>query len=231
MSEAPKQGPGALLFDLDGTLVDSQRDLATAVNRLLGEAGLAPLTLAAIAEMVGDGAGKLIARAFATWGRPDAADDEAAARLARFLAIYDEGLTLETRPYPGVLETLAALGRAGWTMAVCTNKPEAPSRRILAELGLEGFFAAVAGGDSFPTRKPDPGHLLAALASLGAKPAHSVMVGDSANDVTSAQQAGVTAVAVAYGYSRVPVAELGADCVIAEFHELPAALAALGKAT
>jgi len=224
------QGPPCnLLFDLDGTLVDSAPDLAGALNRLRAEQGLAALAIAQVKGMVGDGVAKLVERGLPPSGEAAAGPGDREGLVRRFLEIYEARLTAETRPYPGVVETLETLAAAGWRLGVCTNKPEAASRQILAGLGLERFFAAVGGGDSFAERKPAAGHLLATLARMGAAPGSAVMVGDSPNDVLSARNAGVPVVVVGYGYSRVPPAELGADALIERFAELPAALAALAR--
>ncbi len=224
---APQQSP-VLLCDLDGTLVDSLPDLAAAIGELLegeGRPGLAP---EAIAAMVGDGVPKLIERAFAaTGGAPQA--DELAALVSRYMPLYESRMTELTRPYPGAIEALRTLKRAGWRLAVCTNKPEAPSRAVIAALGFDGLFEAVAGGDSFPVRKPDPGHVLGLLRRMGADPAVAVMLGDGPNDVLAARRAGLPAIAIAHGYGRVPAHELGAEVVIESFSELPGALAALGR--
>ena len=217
-----------LLCDLDGTLIDSAPDLAAAVGELLARQGRPPLTVETIETMIGDGVPKLIERAFAaTGGTPPA--EELAALVSRYMPLYESRMTELTRPYPGAIEALHALKQAGWRLAVCTNKPERPSRAILAALGFEGLFEAVAGGDSFPVKKPDPGHLLGLLGEMGAAPASAVMLGDSENDVLAAQRAGLPAIAVAHGYGRVPARELGADLVIEAFSELPGALAALGQ--
>lgn len=216
-----------LLCDLDGTLVDSLPDLAAAVGELLEREGRPGLAPAAVAAMVGDGVPKLIERALAaTGGVPGA--EELAALVARYMPIYEARMTELTRPYPGAVETLRALKEAGWRLAVCTNKPEAPSRAIVGRLGFDGLFEAVSGGDSLPVRKPDPGHLLGLLEALGAAPGAAVMLGDSRNDVRAAQAAGLPAIAIAHGYGGTPAHELGADRVIERFEELPAALAALG---
>lgn len=216
-----------LLCDLDGTLVDSLPDLAAAVGELLEREGRPGLAPEAVAAMVGDGVPKLIERALAaTGGVPGA--EELAALVARYMPIYEARMTELTRPYPGAVETLRALKEAGWRLAVCTNKPEAPSRAIVAGLGFDGLFEAVSGGDSLPVRKPDPGHLLGLLEALGAAPGAAVMLGDSRNDVRAAQAAGLPAIAIAHGYGGTPAHELGADRVIERFEELPAALAALG---
>jgi phosphoglycolate phosphatase len=226
MNKTSRTAP-VLLCDLDGTLVDSLPDLAAAVGELLEGEGRPGLTPAAVAAMVGDGVPKLIERALAaTGGVP--AEPALAALVARYLPIYEARMTELTRPYPGAIETLRVLKAAGWRLAVCTNKPEAPSRAIVAGLGFEGLFEAVSGGDSLPVKKPDPGHLLGLLEALGAVPGAAVMLGDSANDVQAARAAGLPAIVIAHGYGGTPARELGADRVIESFAELPAALAALG---
>jgi phosphoglycolate phosphatase len=218
-----------LICDLDGTLVDSLPDLAAAIGELLegeGRPGLAP---EAVAAMIGDGVPKLIERALAaTGGVPPLA--ELAALVARYMPIYEARMTELTRPYPGAIETLRALKAAGWRLAVCTNKPEAPSRAIVSGLGFEGLFEAISGGDSLAVKKPDPGHLLGLLEVMGAAPGAAVMLGDSGNDVRAAQAAGLPAIVIAHGYGGTPARELGADRVIETFAELPAALASLGFA-
>lgn len=223
---APAPSP-VLLCDLDGTLVDSLPDLAAAVGELLEQESRPGLTPEAVAAMVGDGVPKLIERALAaTGGVPPAA--ELAALVTRYMPIYEARMTELTRPYPGAIETLRALKDTGWRLAVCTNKPAAPSRAIVAGLGFDGLFEAVSGGDSLAVKKPDPGHVLGLLEMLGAAPETAVMLGDSANDVRAAQAAGLPAIAIAHGYGGTPARKLGAERVIESFAELPAALAALG---
>lgn len=212
-----------LLLDLDGTLVDSLPDLATALNRLLGELGAEALPAAVVRGMVGDGARRLVERGLAAAGL----ETDPAAATVRFLEIYGAGLTVGTRPYPGVPQTLMRLRDAGWRLALCTNKPEAPSRAILSGLGLAEHFAAVAGGDSLPRRKPDPGPLLALLRQLGGAPEAAVMVGDGVNDLLAATAAGVPAVWAAYGYGSAEVEALPHAARIERFDALPAALAGL----
>ena len=218
-----------LICDLDGTLVDSLPDLAAAIGELLEDEGRPGLVPEAVAAMIGDGVPKLIERALAaTGGVPPAA--ALAALVARYLPIYEARMTELTRPYPGAIETLRALKAAGWRLAVCTNKPEAPSRAIVSGLGFEGLFEAISGGDSLAVKKPDPGHLLGLLEVMGAAPGAAVMLGDSGNDVRAAQAAGLPAIVIAHGYGGTPARELGADRVIETFAELPAALASLGFA-
>jgi phosphoglycolate phosphatase len=205
-----------LLLDLDGTLVDSVPDLAAALNRLLGARGLAPLTRAETALMVGDGVAKLVERAFAARGREPDAD-----ALAEYSADYGAHSAVETTVYPGVASALRALADEGWRLAVCTNKPEAAARSLLSALGLAACFAAIGGGDSFPVRKPDPAHLLATLKAAGGDAAHAVMAGDHANDVAAARGAGLPCIFAAWGYGPPSMAE-GAVAVARDFTELAA---------
>jgi len=214
----------ALLFDLDGTLVDSANDLQAALNEVLREAGAAPLELAEVRRMIGDGVPALVKRGLAARGIEESA---LPAMLARFNAIYEADPVARTRPYPGVADTLAVLAGEGRRLAVCTNKPEAAACIVLERLGLAGYFAAVVGGDTLAVRKPHPGHLLAALARLGARPAEAVMIGDNENDAAAARAAGLPVILARYGYPRLPLAEIAADREIDAFAELPRALAEL----
>jgi phosphoglycolate phosphatase len=218
-SLAAAMARNVLIFDLDGTLIDSAPDLHRSLNAVLAEQGRAAVGLEGIRAMVGDGAAKLVERGFADTG----ATVEPAALpglVQRFLVHYSAGRHAMTTAFPGVADTLAALHGRGCRLGVCTNKPYAPTMEILALLGLIRFFGAVTGGDSLPVRKPDPGHLLGTLDLLGAAAEHAVMIGDSANDVAVARAAGVPAVVVRYGYTRTPVEELGADAIIERFEEI-----------
>ncbi len=216
------------LFDLDGTLVDSLADLARALNAVLAAEGLAPLPEATVRGLVGRGAARLVAEGFAAAGRPlGAAALEA--RLARFLAHYGAAPVAHSRPYPGVAATLSRLRAQGWRLGVCTNKPQHLSEAVLAGLGLADFFAVVAGGDRFPVRKPDGGHLLATLDLMDATVAQAILVGDSDNDLKAARDAGMPVVLVDFGYSRRPAAELGADRVVSDFPALPGVLAEIAR--
>src|SRR5947208_6123784 len=163
-----------LVFDLDGTLVDSVPDLTNTLNKVLRERGYAPLTRAEVAPMVGDGVPALITRGFAARGGGDA---EAAEALPRYIALYEANATALTRPYPGVRETLQELRRRGYRSAVCTNKLQQATLAVLGGLDLAALFDGVAGGDRYPVRKPDPGHLLGLIDELGGSPAHAVMIG------------------------------------------------------
>ncbi len=223
MSKAPR----TLVFDLDGTLIHSAPDLAAALNLVLGEAGRDKVTLHQVTQMIGDGVATLVERGFAATGGP--ADDQNA-RLERFHHHYDKATADLTELYPGVMETLELLAAAGHRMALCTNKPAGPTQSVLDAFGLAGFFEAVAGGDTFPVRKPSPGHLLGTLRMMNADPEHAVMIGDSPNDVQVALNAAIPTIAVSYGYRRVPADAMGADILIDHFAQVPDALRQLGLA-
>lgn len=183
-----------IVFDLDGTLVDSERDLADAVNALLTERGAEALPLAAIGSMVGDGAAVLVRRAFDA-GRLQMD----ATALPRFLELYDERLLDTTRPYPGIVDALAALERHG-ALAVLTNKPLRHTARLLEGLGLARFFASVLGGDGPLPRKPDPAGLRHLMSVHHALPTATVLVGDSDVDAATAMAAGTTFCLACYGF-------------------------------
>ncbi|MCW3475927.1 phosphoglycolate phosphatase [Limobrevibacterium gyesilva] len=203
-----------LILDLDGTLVDSVPDLAAALNRLMAARALPPFGIEQVTAMVGDGARALVERAFAAHGL-----DPDAPALAEFLADYAANAARETRPYPGVETTLQTLAARGWRLAICTNKPEAPARTLLAALGLDGFFTAVGGGDSFPVRKPNPAHLLATLHAAGGTPSRTVMAGDHHNDIAAATGAGIPSIFAAWGYGT-PAMSSGAAVTAYRFPEL-----------
>lgn len=230
MNRPPGARPKAIVFDLDGTLIDSAPDLQAAINRMLATLGRQPLSVDAVTGMIGDGVPKLIERALmATGGIPDGGTADALAGwVARFGDDYEGcGFPL-THPFAGVIGVLAELHAAGLLLAICTNKPQAATVEILKRLDLARFFNAVLGGDALNgVRKPDPRHLLAAIEALGVAPGEVVMVGDHLNDLACARGAGTPAILCAYGYSRVPVGELGADAVIERIDELPAALASI----
>ena len=209
-----------VIFDLDGTLVDSAADIAFAANAALAGEGLEPVTGEEAARLIGDGARKSVERAFALRGGP--MDEDALDRGERaFVTAYvDPAQPVLGRLYPGVGETLARLAAAGLRLGVCTNKPQAATDRTLAALGVRERFRVLVGGDRTPFRKPDPRHLLACLEPLGSRPASAAMVGDSTNDEEAARGAGALFVGVGYGYGR----PCGAAPLLERFSDLPRAL-------
>ena len=185
-----------VVFDLDGTLIDSRRDLADSVNAMLADYGAPGLALEAITAMVGEGAAVLVRRALTASGLDPTTPDA----LARFLSHYDSRLTAHTSPYEGMVAALEALRSEKLTLAVLTNKPTRASNVILDRLGLLPFFSQVIGGDTPLGRKPDPAGLLRLVTSAAAAPATSVLVGDSPIDVSTARAAGACVCFARYGF-------------------------------
>jgi phosphoglycolate phosphatase len=200
-----------VVFDLDGTLIDSRHDLADAANALIVEAGGRPLPVDAITAMVGEGAPLLIRRALKAAG----VDLDLRAALPRFLEFYDERLLVHTRLYDGTHEALDALAARG-ALAVLTNKPQHPTERILDGLGIAAFFRWVVGGDTRHGRKPDPGGLNHLMSVADAAADETVLVGDSAIDLRTARAAGTRLCLVRYGFGfQTAAAELAGDELIA----------------
>ncbi|MFN0115546.1 MAG: phosphoglycolate phosphatase [Paracoccaceae bacterium] len=209
---------GNIVFDLDGTLIDSAPDLARAASEVLAAEGLAPVTLAEVTGFIGHGTPVFVDRMMARAGLPP---DPATHRRLHdaYLAAYGDIIRL-TVPYPGVPGALATLAAGGWRMGLCTNKPMAPTRAALRHFGWEGLFASVTGGDSLPERKPDPAPLRACLAALGAGP--SVYVGDSEVDGETAARAGVPFLLFTGGYRKRAVADIPHRAAFADWAALPA---------
>lgn len=221
----PGGAPSALLFDLDGTLVDSVPDLAAAVDAMLADLGRPPAGAARVRSWVGDGAAVLVRRALAAAAGPSGAaapdQDVFAEALPRFLEHYDRVCCNETRLYAGVEQALQGLAGRGLALACVTNKPERFTLRLLRHFGLDELLSVSIGGDSLAARKPDPGPLREAAARLGVPLAGCGMVGDSANDVAAARAAGIPAIAVSYGYAGdAGAAQLGADWLVDDLREL-----------
>ena len=212
-----------IVFDLDGTLIDSAWDVGEAVNRVLRDEGLPAMDEATARALMGEGGKVMVARAFAKAGRP--VEDAALNALTRrFIGYYKDDPVTHTRPYPGVPETLARLKEAGVRMAVCTNKFEGPARQVLQALDLMRFFDDVAGADTFDVRKPDPGHVTRLVVRMGASLAKAVMVGDSMHDVHAGHGAKIPVIAVSWGYTVQEPATFGAEMLIERFADLPQAL-------
>lgn len=214
---------GAIVFDLDGTLIDSAPDIHAATNILLAQERLPLLDLATVRSFVGKGVPNLVSRVLETLDQPE--DPARHAELvARFEVIYETAVTL-TRPYPGVMAALDALAGAGFALGLCTNKPQGPTRAVLAHLGLDRYFGAVIGGDSLPVHKPDPAPLHATFAALSGPAV--LYVGDSEVDAETAQRAGIAFALYTEGYRKTPVEALPNDVAFDHFDALPGIAAAL----
>ncbi|MEC7764594.1 MAG: phosphoglycolate phosphatase [Pseudomonadota bacterium] len=210
-----------IVFDLDGTLIDSAPDIRGVANGLLGEAGLEPLTLEETRSFIGNGAGVLVEKMRAARGIDDSEHDRL---LATFVDRYDAAVDL-TVPYPGVTEALDSLIQAGHALGICTNKPVSPTHAVLRHLGLNGYFDTIWGGDSLPVRKPDPAPLLAALDALGA--GQAVYVGDSEVDAETAEHAHVPFLLFTEGYRKSPVERIAHAAAFGSFEHLPVLVAEL----
>jgi phosphoglycolate phosphatase len=206
-----------VVFDLDGTLVDSWKDLAVAANLLVREYGGQTLVEESVASMVGDGAGALVARAFAAAGLGDAPPEA----LPRFLAIYDQHLLDHTVAYPGIREILADLATRA-RLAVLTNKPGGATRRVIEGVGLASFFSHIVAGDGVFARKPDPAGLLHLMREAGATAAGTLLVGDSENDLETARRAGTSICLARYGFGcrLTPEALRGDEFIVDSPEEL-----------
>ncbi|WP_417586795.1 phosphoglycolate phosphatase [Pararhodobacter oceanensis] len=207
-----------IVFDLDGTLIDSAPDINAAANAVLAEEGLPPVTLTQTHSFVGMGAGVFVERLELAAAK--SSEPERLARMrASFLQHYETAHAL-TRIYPGVRETLTALQDAGWRMGICTNKPISPTRAVLAHFGWAERFEVVLGGDSLPSRKPDPAPLRAVIAQMGGGPA--VYVGDSEVDAETAQAAQVPFALFTEGYRKTPVPAIAHQRAFDSWADLPA---------
>jgi phosphoglycolate phosphatase len=220
----------ALVFDLDGTLVETAADIHAVLAEVLAGAGLVAPALPAVRGMIGDGPRALVERALAAIEAPREA--KTVDRLhERFRDRYARVPCRFSAPYPGAWEVLAEFRRAGHRLGLCTNKPHGATESLLRALDLDTAFDAVIGGDRLPggIRKPDPSHLAAVLALLDMPRESAVMIGDSRNDLLTARALGVPCILVTFGYTAVPAGDLGADHVIDHLAELPAALATLAR--
>ncbi|MDX1731522.1 MAG: phosphoglycolate phosphatase [Aurantimonas coralicida] len=221
--------PQAVLFDLDGTLVDSAPDIHAALNETLASYGEPPFTLEAVTRMVGRGVPVLIERAWEGLGKSiDPAERDRV--VDRFLAIYEPRATELTTLTAGASEATRALVDADTPIGVVTNKPEAATREILSHFGLSELMQVVVGGDAGPAKKPEPGLLLLACERLGLAVDQVVFVGDSENDVAAAKAAGMAVVVLRGGYTSIAADDLGADAVVDRLDGLGAAVSTLRSA-
>lgn len=225
----PQTTPPTIVFDLDGTLVDSAPDLIDSLNVILGRDGRPPLPLEQGRKFVGRGGRVMLRRGLEASGAgvSDARLDE---MFAAFLAHYQDHLSLKTRFYPGVEAALDALAAAGHRLAICTNKFESPAKKLIEELGATERFAAICGQNTFATSKPHGATLRLTVEKAGGDPTHAIMVGDTETDVNTARNAGLPVIAVDFGYAPEPIATLNPDHLISHFDQLGAAVSALSQA-
>jgi phosphoglycolate phosphatase len=215
-----------IVFDLDGTLVDTAPDLIATLNTILAREGLPAVAYATARNMVGGGARHMIERGLAAAGvRRSAAEIEAL--CGQFIDHYAAHIADHSRPFPGVEAALDALAGGGCRLAVCTNKLEWLSLKLLGALGLTHRFAAICGADTFGVQKPDAAILLGTVARAGGEMEGAIMVGDAITDIAVARAAGIAVVAVDFGYSETPVAELDPDRIVSSFACLPETVWAL----
>lgn len=215
--------PPIIVFDLDGTLIDTAPDLIDTLDFILAREGLPPVPYDEARRLIGGGAKMMIERALQMEGRictPAALDQ----LYGEFVGHYAGRIADRSRPFPGLEPALDALAACGHRFAVCTNKLEWLSQRLLDALGLTAYFAAICGQDTFGVQKPDPDMLRRTIARAGGRPECAVMVGDSATDIRTARAAQVPVVGVDFGYTEIPLAQLHPDRLIASFADLPAAV-------
>jgi phosphoglycolate phosphatase len=215
-----------IVFDLDGTLVDTAPDLISALNWVLDREGLPPVPLQSARAMIGAGARRLIERGLELEGR--AASYEDVTRLTGdFIDYYAAHIADASRPFEGLECALDDLAAHGYRFAVCTNKLEWLSKRLLDQLGLSARFAAICGADTFGVSKPDPAILQQTIARAGGQLSQAIMVGDAGPDIGVARRAGIPVIGVEFGYTEVPIAHLKPDRLVSHMRELPAAVQSL----
>ena len=218
--------PRTLVFDLDGTLVDTAPDLIAALNFVLDREGLPPVPLNKARNMIGAGARKLLERGLEVDGRNVSVSE--LDKLTRdFIDYYADHIADASRPFEGLEAALDQLEGQGFQFAVCTNKLEWLSKRLLDQLGMTARFKAICGADTFGVAKPDPVILQQTLVQAGGQLSSAIMVGDAGPDVGVARRAGVPVIGVTFGYTEVPIEQLNPDVVISHMRELPGAVAGL----
>ncbi len=208
-----------LVFDLDGTLIDTAPDLVGTLNHILGEAGISAVPQKHIRPFISHGARRMLVEGLALI-EEKRSDEQLDELLEQFLEHYGSNIAVMSTPYPNVVEVLDIAVKAGARLGVCTNKREGPSRTLLRELGMHDYFKAILGCDTLDVYKPDPRHLTQTIEQAGGHRGKAVMIGDSATDVATAKAASIPIVAVSFGYSEYPVQTLGADVVIDDYSEL-----------
>ena len=209
-----------LLFDLDGTLADTNPDLHAAMNHILGQHGLAPLPQDKVRHLIGGGAAMILQRGFSEHG-VTLSDADMAAATEEFVLWYDQNIDHGTRIFDNLMPILDRARGQNIKTRVDTNKREGLAAKLLFRLNLQGYFDVLVGGDTLATRKPEPEMVHTAITRLGGTPHNTVLLGDSEADTGAARAAGVKCVCVSFGYRRIPLEELGADAIIDDYADLP----------
>lgn len=216
-----------IVFDLDGTLVDTAPDLVDATNHALARYKLAPVAEPELRQWISFGARRMIVEALNAHNH-SVGEADVDVLLDTFLVYYEANIANRSRPYPGVEKALVELKRRGATLAICTNKRERLARQLLTELQLIKEFSGLAGRDTYPVHKPDPEHLRGAISLASGNLQQAIMIGDSNTDITTARNARIPSIAVSFGYTDIPAAKLGANVVIDHYDQLLEALETLG---
>ena len=214
----------SVVFDLDGTLIDSLPDVLVSLNLLLAEDNRRPLNLAELRNLVGRGATPMVENAYSMTGQTIKSTSQLKDTVHRYLKYYKSNPVGNTVIFPNVIDTLEKLKQKGFSMGICTNKPFEMTLLVLEGLGINIFFDGVTGGDNLPYNKPDPRHILKTLELMKSESSSSVMVGDSWVDIKAARNSGLPVIAVNYGYNNEPVESLNADTVIEDMALLPEAI-------
>ena len=215
-----------VVFDLDGTLVDTAPDLVNALNFVLEREGLSPIPLHSGRKMIGAGVRRMLECGLEREDRAAAAD-EVTRLTADFIDHYAAHIADESRPFEGLEGALDDLGARGYRFAVCTNKLEWLSKRLLDQLGLSGRFSAICGADTFGVSKPDPAFLRQTIARAGGQLSSAIMVGDAGPDIGVARRAGIPVIGVGFGYTEVPIVDFKPDRLVDHMRDLPAAVESL----
>ncbi len=209
----------AIIFDLDGTLVDTAPDLIHTLNHLLALEDCPPAPHAQMRKMISRGAKAMLKKGFEMAEKPKTSEqlDEL---TQQFIAHYGENIAVHSRPFPGVIKALDTLKNNGHPLGICTNKTEALSKQLIGALVMEDFFGAIIGADTLEVKKPDPGHILGTIKALDASPHTAIMVGDSEIDIVAAKAANIPVIAVDFGYSIDPIANFAPDAIISTHDDL-----------
>jgi len=207
-----------IVFDLDGTLIDTAPDLIRATNHVLVDVGFEPVATDFIRPFISFGTRRMIEEGVRHQGST-LSDTQHDAMFKDLIAFYTQNMTVESVPFPGMIDALGALNARGHTIAICTNKLEGMAKQLMKELGLDHHFKTITGRDTFPVCKPDPEHLFGAIRYAGGDPARSVMVGDSTTDYATAKAAGVPIIGVTFGYTDVPMADLECEGLISHYSQ------------